>query len=60
MVKWWRLTWVPKQLHGNADPPPLSPGHASNIVVPHPRVCTLPQTQLGYDIINLRHRSRQT
>lgn len=51
---WVVLTRVPEQLHGDAHPAPLSPGHAPQVLVPHPGVGALPQAELCYHIFHLR------
>lgn len=40
------LTWVPQELHPDADSPPLAPRHPAHVGVAHAGVGTLPQPQL--------------
>lgn len=47
------LTGVPEKLHGYTDSPSLSSRNPPHIVIAHPGVCTLTQSQLSDDIIHL-------
>lgn len=48
-----RLTWVPQQLHRDADPAPLAPRHAPYVGVAHARIGALPQPQLRDHVVHL-------
>lgn len=50
------LTWVPQQLHSDADSAPLAPRHAPHVDVAHARVGALPQPQLRDHVVHLGER----
>ena len=50
------LTWVPQQLHSDADSAPLAPRHAPHVDVAHARVGALPQPQLRDHVVYLGER----
>lgn len=50
------LTWVPQQLHCDADSAPLAPGHAPHVGVARERVGALAQPQLRDHVVHLGGR----
>lgn len=48
------LTWVPQELHRDADSAPLAPRHAPHVRIAHARVGALAQAQLGDHVVHLR------
>lgn len=48
------LTWIPQQLHPDADSAPLAARHAPHVRVAHTRVGALAQAQLGDHVVHLR------
>lgn len=48
------LTWIPQELHPDADSPPLAPGHPAHVGVAHASVGALPQPQLRDHVLHLR------
>lgn len=51
------LTWIPQELHSDADSAPLAPRHAPHVRVAHARVGALAQAQLRDHVVHLGRRA---